>query len=719
MDWQAKWIAPLRDYGEVCCRYEKAFCVKKALRHAQLQATCIGVYEAALSGVRVGDAVLAPFFTAYKRRIQVQKYDVTSLLKEENTLAITVGRGWHRSRMPGAYQDRPPMHLPPALTAVLTLVYEDGTEETILTDETWTVEESQVRVSQIYDGEVYDATFVPKEKESVQCIDGPTDALIPQEGEMVREQDRLRAIRVIQTPKGETVLDFGQNVTGYVVTSLTAKAGDVVDLSFAEVLDRDGNFYTENYRSAKCQYRYICKEGPQIYRPHFTFWGFRYIRVNAFPTDKTDALRSHFEAVALHSDMRRTGTLTCSNPLLNQLFSNAVWGQKGNFLDVPTDCPQRDERLGWTGDAQVFCRTACLNFDVEKFFTKWLADLAAEQDENGRVPDVIPDMLLNGKCSAAWGDAAIVCPWEIYWAYGNEEILVRQFDSMCAWVDYVTSVTKDECLWTGQRHYGDWLALDAIGNSCRGLTREDFIASAFYAHSTHLVILAGKRLGRDVSRYETLYDGIVRAFRKAFPTCLTQTECVLAARFRLAEDPQKAADQLADMVKEAGTQIRTGFVGTPYLLHVLTKYGHQDLAYDLLLRTEYPSWLYPVTKGATTIWERWDGIRADGDFQTADMNSFNHYAYGAVADWVYTVAAGITPKEPGYARVRIAPHPDKRLGWLNATLDTRRGRVVSSWRKQEDAWRFDIVTPVPSQIVIGQETFDVEAGAYTYYVPLE
>ena len=549
------------------------------------------------------------------------------------------------------------------------------------------------------------------------------------------------------TPKGETVIDFGQNLTGYVETVLEGKAGDVLDLSFAEVMDADGNFYTDNYRSAKAIHRYICTDGKQTHKPKLTFWGFRYIRVNEFPGGIDKVTPEAFTAIVLHSEMKRIGYLESSNPKLNQLFKNVVWGQKGNFVDVPTDCPQRDERLGWTGDAQMFIRTACLNYDCEKFFTKWLGDLAADQYENGYVGHVIPDVHPKEYSSTAWGDAATVCPWQLYLAYGNKAILEKQFASMKKWVDYMGAVTTTPYLWTGgTEHYGDWVGLDAPAfklscwdqrnneikgdyipdedaptGSYKGATEDDFIASAFYAYSTSLVIKAGKVLGEDVSEYEALYDNIVAAFRKHFPTYETQTACVLALHFGLTTDPQGTADLLAKKIEECGGHLETGFVGTPYLLHVLSSHGYKDLAYSLLLREEYPSWLYPVTKGATTIWEHWDGLKPDGSFWSSDMNSFNHYAYGAVADWVYSVAAGINTAEdaPGYEKIIIKPTPDARLDWLGASLDTRHGLVSSKWTKQENEfWRYDIVTPSETTIIIDEKTYEVKPGTYTFYSKL-
>lgn len=720
MHWFASWICPAESYGDICPAFRKTFFCPENVVSAALRITAMGVYEASLNGSRVGDFILAPGWTVYQKRLQVQQYELRIRPGQENELTVLVGKGWYRGRLAGWLPGQnSSAALPAALTAELTLRYPDGHTDTICTDASWQTAESAVRFSELYDGETYDAAFEPSVWTPAVICDGPTDTLIEQQGEPVREQERIAPARIFKTPAGEIVVDFGQNLTGYVEIALDGVKGEAVELSHAEVLDKSGNFYTENYRSAKAKYLYFCKDGAQRYKPKLTFYGFRYIRVDRFPCGAEHAAQENFTAIAVHSDMKRTGYLSCSDPLLNKLFENVIWGQKGNFLDVPTDCPQRDERLGWTGDAQVFIRTACLNFDAERFFTKWLADLAADQREDGAVGHVIPNVL-HQSGSAAWGDAATICPWAVYLAYGDPNILRAQFASMKKWVDYITAHTTTKDLWTGGEHYGDWLGLDAPSGSYKGSSREDLIASAFYAHSTALVIKAGRVLGQDISAYEALYERIVRAFRQAYPVYQTQTECTLAVYFALAEDTQKTTDQLAQMIRSCGTKLQTGFVGTPYLLHALSAHGYTELAYDLLLRREYPSWLYPVTKGATTIWEHWDGQMENGDFWSSDMNSFNHYAYGAVADWVYTVAAGIQTVEekPGYAAVRIAPQPDKRLDWLEASVETRHGLVRSRWEKQRDMWRYEIETPVEAEVVIdGRKTF-CRPGRYIFFSEL-
>jgi alpha-L-rhamnosidase len=719
MEWQAKWIKPVDEMGEVCPLFAKNFVTTSKVQKAKLFITTLGVYEAELNGKRIGEFVLAPGWTSYTKRLQYQEYDVTNLLMEDNQLLVTVGKGWYRSRLVGwetsAIQQKL-QQKPAGLLMQLEITYDDGSKDIIYSDDSWNVFESKVRFSEIYDGETYDASFRANKSQPVQIFDGPYNTLIAQQGEEIREMEQLKAAKLFRTPKGEVVVDFGQEITGYIEVNISAKIGEEVELSHAEVMDKEGNFYTDNYRSAKAKYHYICKDGIQSYKPKFTFFGFRYIRIDQFPGGIEAARLENFTAIVVYSYIKRTGHLSCSHPLLNKLFDNIIWSQKGNFLDVPTDCPQRDERLGWTGDAQVFVKTAALNYNVEKFFTKWLADMAVDQEEDGRVGHVIPD-LLGGESSTAWADAAVICPWEIYLAYGNPQILSKQFTCMKKWVGYITMHTKDKNLWTGGQHFGDWLGLDAPSGSYKGSSREDFIATAFYAYSTSLVVKAGKVLGEDVAEFEILYQSIINAFREAFPTYQTQTECVLAAHFGLAIDCQTTANQLAAMIKECGVQLKTGFVGTPYLLHVLSKFGYSDLAYSLLFREQYPSWLYPITKGSTTIWEHWDGIMQNGDFWSANMNSFNHYAYGSVADWVYSVSAGIKQMEdyPGYQKVWIEPLPDSRLDWLKASLETKYGLIRSEWEKVEDLWRYVIEIPVDALVTISDKNYEVPKGIHTFY----
>lgn len=714
---KGKWIRPKKDMKDVCPVFRRTWCRSGNIKKAELVLTAQGVYEAVLNGKKVGDGVLAPGWTSYRKRLQYQTYDISELLEERNELLVSVGKGWFRSPMPG-FAESPDKEWrkkqPAGLFGEIRFYMEDGAVTVLPVDKTWECGESAVRFSEIYDGETYDARFVTKDWEPAVEFESEAGLLIPQEGEIIKEQERVEAKRIFVTPAGEVVVDFGQEVTGYVEFTVDADDGEMIRILHGEMLDAEGNFYRGNYRSAKAEIHYICRQGRQTWHPVHTFFGFRYLKLEAFPGE---AKPEQFTAIAVYSDLKRTGSIRCSDPELNQLISNIFWGQKGNFLDVPTDCPQRDERLGWTGDAQVFVKTASYNYDVEKFFTKWLKDLAADQMESGAVPNVIPDWLADGSTSAGWGDAAVICPWQIYLTYGDPQILKNQFGSMKKWVDYITGVTKQPYLWIGGEHFGDWLGLDAPQGSYKGSTREDFIATVFYAHSIDLVVKAGKVLGENVSAYEELYGKVVENFRKTFSDYRTQTEYTLAVWFGMEEDAQSAADELAKLIKEDGCRLQTGFMGTPYLLHVLSRYGHTELAYTLLLRREYPSWLYAVQKGATTVWEHWDGIMEDGSMWSADMNSFNHYAYGAVADWLYEEVAGIrqTEDSAGFSGIRIEPKPDRSLEWLEAVIDTRQGTVRSGWKWTGERVRYEIETPVRTQIMIDGRSRIVGPGRYVLW----
>ena len=719
----ASWITKHQAASTVVPVFRRTFACRGPVRSACLEVTCDGVYEAVLNESRVGRFILAPGWTEYSKRLQVQQYDVTELLLEDNILDITVANGWYRrTNAPWTGTQNPDEFLPAMLIAALRLTYEDGGEEVILTDDRWQVSESTVTLSGIFIGEDVDMTRTPVFEPARVC-DYPKAMLIPQEGPEVHEQETVYPGRSFRTPKGEWVIDFGQNLTGYMAFEMTAKAGERLSLSTAEVLDREGNFYTANYRSARSQLHYICREGYQAYKPRFTFFGFRYLRIDEAPAGfSADRIR----AVVLHSEMNRTGWLESSDPMLNQLFSNTIWSQKGNYLDIPTDCPQRDERYGWTGDGQIFCKAATYQYDVRQFFRKWLADVRAAQHENGWVPEVVPSLTAYKPGGAAWSDAVTIIPWQLYETYGDLSFLSDMFEAMKKWIAYIPTVSTTPDLWTGCWTYGDWLALDApedyvpanIEMSKRGYSNDDLVCSAFYANSVRIVIQAGTILGEDVSGYEALHERIVRRFRETFGDRLnTQTEKVLALHFNLSDDPQKLADALAKQIQECGTKLQTGLLGTPYLLHELNRYGHTEIAWSLLLRKEYPGWLYSVSKGATTTWEHWDGIKPDGTFWSDDMNSYNHYAYASVADWVFGVACGIQPAAPGFARARIAPRPDPRLNSLSGVLNTVQGRIRSAWKHTDDGIRYEIETPVQTELVLGGKSRTVEPGSYVILVP--
>lgn len=704
---KADWIHPSYNMGKVCPLFRKDFYIDKQVESAFLYITARGVYEATLNGQCVGDFIMAPGWTVYHKRLQVQKYDVTAFLQEENSLILHLAEGWFW---------RLKKTQPKAIIAQLHIDFSDGTTQDIGTDESWFVAESNLRFCHLYNGIIYDATHIPVyDTQAKLAEDNSQDSLIAQKGEFVKEQERLGVKEIIVTPKGETVLDFGQNMTGYLEITLDARKGDKVSFSFGEILDKNGNFYNANYRSAKSLYKYTCKEGRQTYKPNLTFYGFRYVRVDEYPTDIE---KENFTAVVVHSDIRRTGYIESSDPAVNQLFSNIVWGQKGNFLDIPTDCPQRDERLGWMGDAQVFIRTASYNYDVLNFFKKWLNDVKLEQYKNGAVPDFIPSIYpRKPRISTAWGDAIAICPWQCYLTYGDTEVLENLFEPICKWINYITKSTTKPNLWFGGDHYADWLELGGKYGKFKGPTRDDLVASAYYANSVNLLVKMGKVLGKDVLSYEELYKNIRTAFIKEFKDNFkTQTEHVLALQFELTDNPQAVADSLAALIHKDGDMIQTGFVGTPYILHVLSRYGHTELAYTLLLRKEYPSWLYPISKGATTIWEHWDGIKPNGDIWPVSMNSYNHYAYGAVGDWMYGVMAGINTVEssPGFAKVHFSPVPDKRIDWFRAEIDTAFGKVSSYWWHEDSKVRYEIVTPVESTAVIDGKSYNLLPGKHIF-----
>ena len=710
---KSMWIKSRRDFGDVCPVFRFDFEFEQEVVNAVLNITAMGVYEAELNGKRVGNFIMAPGWTAYDKRHQYQSYDITSMLKEKNTIAVTVGKGWYRGRI---CEDRITNGWGgvSAVIIEIDIRFADGTETVIVSDDNWKTAQSPIRFSEIYDGEVYDASFADDEWEPAGFFWFRKDLLIPQEGEYVTEHEVIMPNSLIITPKGERVIDFGQNITGYVEIEADAKLGEKIEYSHAEVLDADGNFYTENLRTAKARIEYICRDGKQKYKPPFTFMGFRYIRIDSAPENMTV---DNFKAIVVHSEMKRTGYFKCSNTKINKLFSNIIWGQRDNFFDIPMDCPQRDERLGWTGDAQIFIKTATYNFDVKRFFQKWLHDLKAEQTNDGSVPSVVPNIFGNGALGRpCWSDAAVICPWQIYLSYGDIRILEEQIDSMTAWVEYMRRDSSG-FLWLNDKHYGDWLGLDNTDGSYKGVSDYILISCAFFAYSTGLLIKALKALGRPTAEYEELYINIVKAFNQRFTEYKTQTECALALCFDIAEDKRSVADKLAELIKKNGNNLTTGFVGTPYLLPALSENGYTELAYSLFLKEEYPSWLFSVNMGATTVWEHWDGRMANGEFWSAAMNSFNHYAYGAVGSWMYETVAGIRIDEekPGFENVILKPVPDKRLDWAEASVITKYGTVRSKWYyDKNDNIHYEFDVPNTATIIIDGNEKQVNKGRYCF-----
>ena len=709
----ANWIIHPKNklYEPVC--FEKSIKIEKKIRRAYLHITSLGCYYATINGKRVGDFILAPGFTS-RRRVQYQSYDVTNMLAEENSLEVVVSDGWYKGKINFAV-DEGKEELKKALIAKLVIVYKDGTREEIVTDQGWLVKKDKIRMAELYDGEIYDALFEDTYV-NAGVIDYDKKKIVKQEGVYVKEQEIVHPVSVFKAPNGDTLVDFGQNMTGYFEFNVRARKNDRVEFTVCEELDKNGNFYNENYRDAKARFEYICKDGDQSYKPRLTFYGFRYLRVDSFPCEIT---KDNIRAIVLHSDMKRTGFLDSSSKDLNQLFSNIIWGQRSNFLDVPTDCPQRDERQGWTGDATVFCKTACYNYDVNKFFEKWLHDMRLDQGKSGYIPNIIPqtvcwDWSTVERSGAVWGDSATIIPYQLYLTYGNKEILKKHFNCMCKYLGYIGRATKEKYLWAGCDQFGDWLGLDAPEGSYRGSSNEDFIASVFYRHSVGIVCKVGKIIGKDVLKYERLHKKITEKIKETFKEYKTQTECALALYFDVAEDKKSVAKQLNQMIRENGTRLKTGFVGTPYLLHALSQNGYTETAYDLLLQDKFPSWLYSVKQGATTIWEHWDGKNEKGEFWSKDMNSFNHYAFGSVADWVYEFACGIKPLDtkPAFEEIIIEPHPTSKLNYLSASVDTKYGKIISKWTSENGKFKYEITVPKKATIIIDGKEYKVNKGTH-------
>jgi len=707
-DWKAKWITPDLIEDETKSNpsplLRKEFSLQGDVVRARLYATAMGLYELELNGKRVGDQYFTPGWTAYDFRYQYQTYDVTALVRNgENCLAAMLGDGWFRGRL-GWEAKRNIYGKKLALLAQLVITYRDGTSAIVGTDHGWKSSTGPILMSDLYDGETYDARldkpgwdqpgFSDQKWRNVRVLPAPKARLVAPAGPAVKAIEEIKPVKVLKTPAGETVLDMGQNMVGWIRFRVRAHRGSTITLKHAEVLDKSGNLYTQNLRSAQETIRYIASgSGTETYQPHFSFQGFRYVAVSGWPGKLSP---DDFTGVVVHSDMRRTGNFESSSSLLNQLQHNIVWGQKGNFLDIPTDCPQRDERLGWTGDAEVFAPTASFNHDTAAFFTKWLKDVALDQEDNGAVPYVIPneqshDTRTGSAAAAGWSDVALVVPWTVYQAYGDTRVLSNQYQSMKAWVEYMRREAGETYLWKSGYSFGDWLAFATTDSDYPGATTDkDLIQTAYFAHSTALLARTAEILGKqqDAKEYSELEDKIKVAFGKEFVTpngrlsSNTQTAYSLALEFDLLPSPmrQQAASRLAADVTNFG-HLTTGFLGTPLISKALSDYGYLDEAYMLLNRTEYPSWLYPVTQGATTIWERWDGIKPDGTFQSPKMNSFNHYAYGAIGDWMYTVVAGIAIDEtrPGYKHVLIEPQPGGKLKFAGASIQSMYGDVASRW----------------------------------------
>jgi alpha-L-rhamnosidase len=714
-DWKAHWIesgSPGDSVGEPPPMMRRTFELTKPVAAARLYITSHGLYEAHLNGRRVGDECMMPGWTSYRKRLQYQVYDVGSLLHAgKNAAGVMLADGWYRS--PLAWGDNKNRYgRDVALLFQLDVRFVDGTSEIIASDGRWTTSTGPIRRAQIYYGEAYDARqekagwTQPDYNDSswthVRESSFPLSHLVATSGPPARRHERFTPVKIFRSPKGELLVDFGQNLVGWVNLTVRGHAGEEVLIHHAEVLDKQGNFYTDNLRAARQEVRYTLKGGEEeTYEPRFSYFGFRYVKVDGYPGDLS---ADKISAVAVYADMQPSGSFSCSDSLLNRLQHNIVWGEKGNFLAVPTDCPQRDERLGWTGDAEVFSRTAAFNMNTATFFENWLKDLAADQDSTGSVPYVIPNVMGGREGSTGWADAATIIPWTMYRVYGDKRVLEQQYGSMKSWVGYMEANSKNG-LWNTGFHFGDWCYYrppdDNDGRSA--VTDKYLIAQSFFAFSTQLLIHAASLLGKeeDVRHYSTLLKRVKNAYVNEYLTpggrlvSGTQTAYALALEFDLLPENMRAgaAARLARNVREYHNHLTTGFIGASHLCPALTRFGYTDLAYDILLQTDYPSWLYPVTMGATTIWERWDGIKPDSTFQTPGMNSFNHYAYGAIGQWMYSVIGGVSEESPGFKVIRVAPEPGGKLTWTSVSYESPYGVIASRWEFVNGRFVLDLTVP--------------------------
>lgn len=711
----------------------RTFTLDGVAEDARLYITGLGLYEAYLNGQPVTDEVLTPFYNDYNFWVQVQTYDVTGLLRAgENVLDVYLGNGWYKGFGPNEsdgsrtelYGDRMQM------LAELRAVLPDGKSFCLASDESFRCHAGPVLESTIYDGEIYDARLADPGEDgwaAAVSVDAPVGAAADRLSTPLRRHEAVKPVKLLHTPAGEQVLDFGQVITGWVEADVSLPAGAEMALDYGELLQHD-NFYNENLRSAKAHFSFTSDGKPAHVRPHFTFYGFRFVRVTGIETVHP----ADFTAYVIHSDLERTGFLETSNAKVNRLIQNAWWGQRGNFVDVPTDCPQRDERLGWTGDAEVFAPTASFNMDTAAFYRKYLYDMALEQATlGGAVPFVVPDVLGQihrhfgeenhdyGSC--AWADAAVMIPWTLYRFYGDKSMLAEQFPQMMAWVDWVE--TQDEThfggprLWLRGFHFADWLALDnPVAGSCFGGTDCYYVASAYYYYSTYLTARAAEALGdqANAKKYDQRAEEIRAAFRKEFFTATgriaepTQTAMLLALSMNLAPDearPRLVRD-LRKKLEARNMHLDTGFVGTYHLMRTLSSVGLGACAYTLLLNEDYPSWLYEVNMGATTVWERWNSVLPDGLVSDTGMNSMNHYSYGAVVEWMYRCMCGLNAIEPGFASARIAPMSDDRFDWVRAEYASASGTYRSGWQRENGVLTYTVEVPFGATAVFVPESAD-------------
>lgn len=691
--WIGKWITCDSTEGRHPV-FSKDIHPEKTVKRARLYICGLGLYEAYFISdqtgqpQKIGNEYLTPYCNNYNQWIQYQTYDITSELAQGGNLSVLLGDGWYKGRFGFSQPDRKNFYGDEwKLIAEVHIDYEDGTKEVIGSDETWKVTRSNLYFSNIYDGEKRDDTLEPVLEVSALAAQTPAGKLMDRLSLPVTIHEQIKPVEYIHTPAGEEVLDLGQEITGIFRLRVHEPAGTEIRIQTGEIL-QDGCFYNENLRTARSEYIYISDGTEKEIMPHFTFYGYRYVKISGV----TDLSCEDFTALVLYSDFEIIGKIETGNQLVNKLISNIEWGMKDNFLDVPTDCPQRDERMGWTGDTQVFSATACYLADTYAFYRKFLYDLYQEQLlADGMVPEIVPTFGPS-KCSSVWGDAACIIPWNVYLFSGDSSILENQIESMKDWVDFIRNTDGDDHGWRNAFHYGDWLALDRPGaseNNVYGATDEEYIADIYYAASAEIVAKAAEILGLEETRvkYQSIADKQWQTVKDEYFTATgrcavkTQTGLILALKYRLSGDEDKIKQTLKKLLRENKNKLNTGFVGTPLLANVLTDHGMTDLAYQLFLNEEYPGWLYEVKLGATTVWERWNSLDEDGKISSTGMNSLNHYSYGAILEWVFRHAAGLdlTEKGPGGRRMKICPKVNAELGSVKAFYDSASGCYQCEW----------------------------------------
>lgn len=694
--WCAKWITCDSTESRHPV-FKKELWVKKEVKSARLYICGLGLYEAYLNGEKIGDEYLTPYSNDYNTWLQYQTFDITEKLQSKNenpVLEVLMGNGWYKGRF--GYTQREEKGFYGSrwqLLAELRISCMDGTEEVIGTDESWLVRRSNITFSSIYDGEKVDDTLPMTEiAEAVLEEQVPHGVLTARMSTPVRSREQLKPIEVIHTQAGETVLDMGQNFAGIFRLRVHEPEGTVIRLQFGEILQNE-NFYNDNLRSAKAEYVYVSDGKEKILRPHFTYYGYRYVKAEGI----TELSPEDFTGLALYSELTMAGNIVTGNDLVNQLVKNTLWGLKSNFVDVPTDCPQRDERMGWTGDAQVFCPTASFLTESYAFYAKYLYDCAKEQTvTGGRVPDVVPSAGHGQRGAAVWGDAACIIPWNLYMFYGDLSILEAQYESMRAWVEYIHRTDGGDFGWRRHFQYGDWLALDnprGSADQVKGGTDDGFIASIYYGGSVKILSDTAALLGKteDAAYYKALSEQIFKDVQDEYYSkngrcCITtQTGYLLTLFYKLSVNPTLIRDLLRQKLKENDYKLQTGFVGTPLLCNVLSDNGMEDIAYRLLLNEDYPGWLHEIKLGATTVWERWNSIEADGSISSTGMNSLNHYSYGSIVEWMFRHAAGINPdiRQPGFRHALLKPTPNWKLNHLSADYDSPAGCYHVEWEVQD------------------------------------